>query len=313
MRLVCPNCGAQYDVPLEVIPEAGRDVQCSNCGHTWFQKRVTQAAAARPERAPKPTPEPVPEPTPQAELAPDLEPDLDPDEGTDEDTDGGPIPAEIPPRSSIDPEMAELFREEREFEARQRAADGLETQPDLGLEPPAESEQSRRTRESRERMARLKGEDVAEPPRHPDPEPEPEPEKDDTELHAAAAAAAAASRRDMLPDVEEINQTLRSASEPRVVDRDAGRPSQTSPRETGSPFARGFMVVVMVAALGLGLYVATPRLSVQFPPIAPYLQSYVETVNLGRTWLDNRVTALMQQLDQMSSEAAAPADPPAGN
>lgn len=311
MRLVCPNCGAQYDVPLEVIPEAGRDVQCSNCGHTWFQKRVTQPPAARPERAPKPAPEPAPElasePAPLSEGDPDLAPD--------EDTHSAPIPADTAPRSSIDPEMAELFREEREFEARQRAASGLETQPDLGLEPPAESEQSRRARESRERMARLKGEDISEAPKRPDPQsqPEPEPEKGDAELHAAAAAAAAASRRDMLPDVEEINQTLRSASEPRVVDRDTGRPSKTTSRQTGSPFARGFMLVVMVAALGVGLYVATPRLSAQFPQIAPYLQSYVETVNKGRTWLDARVTALMQQLDQMSSEAADPADPPAGD
>ncbi len=37
MRLTCPNCGAQYEVPDEVIPEIGRDVQCSNCGDTWFQ------------------------------------------------------------------------------------------------------------------------------------------------------------------------------------------------------------------------------------------------------------------------------------
>ena len=37
MRLTCPNCGAQYEVPAEVIPETGRDVQCSDCGTTWFQ------------------------------------------------------------------------------------------------------------------------------------------------------------------------------------------------------------------------------------------------------------------------------------
>ncbi len=37
MRLTCPNCDAQYEVPDEVIPTAGRDVQCSNCGKTWFQ------------------------------------------------------------------------------------------------------------------------------------------------------------------------------------------------------------------------------------------------------------------------------------
>ena len=38
MRLVCPNCDAQYEVDDAAIPEAGRDVQCSNCGHAWFQR-----------------------------------------------------------------------------------------------------------------------------------------------------------------------------------------------------------------------------------------------------------------------------------
>ncbi|MDC0135779.1 zinc-ribbon domain-containing protein, partial [Sulfitobacter sp.] len=31
MRLICPNCDAQYEVPDDVMPVAGRDVQCSNC------------------------------------------------------------------------------------------------------------------------------------------------------------------------------------------------------------------------------------------------------------------------------------------
>ena len=39
MRLACPNCDAKYEVPDDAIPDAGRDVQCSNCGHAWFQLR----------------------------------------------------------------------------------------------------------------------------------------------------------------------------------------------------------------------------------------------------------------------------------
>ena len=37
MRLVCPNCVAQYEVADGTIPETGRDVQCANCHHIWFQ------------------------------------------------------------------------------------------------------------------------------------------------------------------------------------------------------------------------------------------------------------------------------------
>ena len=38
MRLICPNCDAQYEIADNAIPSDGREVQCSNCGHTWFQE-----------------------------------------------------------------------------------------------------------------------------------------------------------------------------------------------------------------------------------------------------------------------------------
>ena len=46
MRLVCPNCDAQYELAEGTIPAEGRDVQCSNCGHAWFQQSL-EAEAAR--------------------------------------------------------------------------------------------------------------------------------------------------------------------------------------------------------------------------------------------------------------------------
>ncbi|ADO41753.1 zinc-ribbon domain-containing protein [Ketogulonicigenium vulgare] len=36
MRLVCPNCGATYQVAGDLIPADGRDVECSACGHGWL-------------------------------------------------------------------------------------------------------------------------------------------------------------------------------------------------------------------------------------------------------------------------------------
>ena len=88
MRLTCPNCGAQYEVPDEVIPEEGRDVQCSNCEKTWFQPKypdqpaeetVESVAEETPEadteleepdaveKAPTPAPEMAAEPAPEPE------------------------------------------------------------------------------------------------------------------------------------------------------------------------------------------------------------------------------------------------------
>jgi predicted Zn finger-like uncharacterized protein len=99
MRLVCPNCEAKYEVPEDAIPETGRDVQCANCGHAWYQMRARAATAeaATPPTAPVATPvaapvaaaveppapdadpvavvEPEPEPVPTAEVAEAAVPD----------------------------------------------------------------------------------------------------------------------------------------------------------------------------------------------------------------------------------------------
>ena len=63
MRLICPNCGAQYDIADDVIPPGGRDVQCSSCAHTWFQTdkptvpgRDTDAATGSPPAPHQPEP-----------------------------------------------------------------------------------------------------------------------------------------------------------------------------------------------------------------------------------------------------------------
>ena len=46
MLLACPQCEAKYEVPPEAIPPEGRDVQCSNCGHVWFQASESDMASS---------------------------------------------------------------------------------------------------------------------------------------------------------------------------------------------------------------------------------------------------------------------------
>lgn len=116
MRLTCPNCKAQYEVDDAVIPPAGRDVQCSSCGHTWYQHPVAvtlqmQHAELEDEE------DPAPEPAPSAPLATGSEPE-----------------AEAAPR--IDRTVLEVLRQEAELEldARRRDRPGMESQPELGLD-----------------------------------------------------------------------------------------------------------------------------------------------------------------------------------
>jgi len=40
MLLVCPKCVTQYEVDDQAIPENGREVQCANCEHIWFQDQI---------------------------------------------------------------------------------------------------------------------------------------------------------------------------------------------------------------------------------------------------------------------------------
>lgn len=292
MRLTCPNCGAQYEVPDEVIPQAGRDVQCSNCGDTWFQTHRDHPLPEDDEDAgadtwEEVTPDPAAAPQKADEPADHAPPASDPAEPE------RPAPAEPPAptpdrpeRREIDPAVASVLREEAEREKRARAATqgGLETQPDLGLGDEPDTE--RRAREARSRMARMRGEEAHETdPQDIDP----------------------ASRRSLFPDIEEINSSLAPGS-----GQDAGDTAQTSyteatPAARGG-FRRGFLVAVLIAVLALLIYVYAPALGDTFPAFADLLADYVAWVNGLRAWLDGQIAALMLWLDGMASTAPPAAD-----
>lgn len=38
MRVICPRCGAEYEIDEGLIPGNGREVECSSCGNVWFQQ-----------------------------------------------------------------------------------------------------------------------------------------------------------------------------------------------------------------------------------------------------------------------------------
>ena len=48
MRLVCPSCKANYEVPRNAVPIGGREVQCASCGHKWFQTRTKKTTDKKP-------------------------------------------------------------------------------------------------------------------------------------------------------------------------------------------------------------------------------------------------------------------------
>lgn len=290
MRLICPNCGAQYEVPDDVIPDAGRDVQCSNCGNTWYQHHPDNdpelreeliASGLEPETTAGEMPEAETEAEEEAPPDPEPEPDPEPAEPT----------AQSPQRRSLDPSIAEVLREEAEREARARAAEGgIETLPDLGLGEP-EEEADRRARQVRERMARMKG-------LPDDPGPLPEVAADDTPV----------SRRDLLPDIDEINSSLRAASDRRPAKAaDHELPGEMERPETTvangkSGFRRGFALALLLTALLWAAYSFAPRISAQVPALERTMTRYVAIMDQGRALLDEQVRKLLTQVDAMSAE-----------
>ncbi|SIS55787.1 MJ0042 family finger-like domain-containing protein [Roseivivax lentus] len=281
MRLTCPNCNAQYEVPVDVIPEAGRDVQCSNCGHTWFQHH--------PDFAPDPedADDLLEAPT---EDAPDAEPD--PEDGLSPQQSGPETPAGAK-RRGLDPSVAEVLREEAQREAEARRADsgGLESQPELGLDSASETEEERRTRQARERMAKMRGPagdgatTAADRPtaEYAEAAPAPPPPR--------AERAAGSSRSEMLPDIDEINQTLRAATDRRPTETPEGRaPEATDDGRSG--FSRGMAIGILIAVLALALYIFAAPIAEAVPALAPFLDAYVAQANDLRVWLQATLEGL---------------------
>jgi len=290
MRLICPNCGAQYEVPDEVIPAGGRDVQCSNCGDTWFQQHpdhtlppprddafdnASPAGAAEetahpprpePEDAPDPAPERQPETKPEPRPAPTEPPEAAPTEPQDA--------APGTPRRGLDPDVADILRSEaeRERKARNAATSSLETQPDLGLAAPA-GQDDEHSRQIRARMERLRGETAAEEAVSSDDD------ADDIDPK---------SRRNLFPDIEEINSTL-NAAEDRTHPDLASLPQRTEFDSPGGGFGRGFRVAVLVFVIAALVYLLAPRISTLVPGAEAPLAQYVESVNVARVWLDQSV------------------------
>ena len=286
MRLICPNCEAEYEVDDAAIPDIGRDVQCSNCGHAWFQL------------------------PPEIELALEQEDELfgasgaaDPLPDLDDDDVPPPPPMTDAPKRSIDENLMAILREEAEREAAARKADTapIETQTEMGLSAPAaaaaaaaaavvaSAEQSRAAgvvptpahagglAAAARRIAQMKGLDPDAPPPAP-PKP--------------------ATRRDLLPDIEEINSSLKGAEPPAMTDADDDQIGQSNARG----FRSGFAVAMLVAVLGLAAYVTAPRIVAMVPAAEGAVNAYVAAIDGARFWLDGLLRQATDAVRQASDQ-----------
>lgn len=284
MRLTCPNCGARYEVDDALIPPEGRDVQCSNCTTTWFQRaRRAEAAGAPPAAAsgtasgavpssatpPRPTAPSVEVPAAAAEAAPSAPAAPAPEAAETPATVAPRRSGEAPARRELDPGVRDILRQEAEREARLRRGtpEPVETQQEMPLE------EGKRDNAALRRRADLEG------------------ARDAFE----AGDASGAPRRDLLPDIDEINSTLRAAT-----DR-GGRTSDAAETDLARAAARrrtgvrvGFILVLGLAVAGTWTYANPGPLGDMVPAAEPLLARYVEIVDAGRFWLDDLARSLAE-------------------
>ena len=255
MRLLCPNCDAEYEVEASLIPDTGRDVQCSNCGHAWFQPSPDVEAALAAEAALYDAPEPPPEPA-SAAMYPQTT-----------------VIGELP-RRRLDESVLAVLREEadREMAARRaEAPQGLETQTELGLQAVDDTGGA-----VARRIARLKG-----------------------EAAVPAVPVKPQSRREMLPEIDEINSSLRASSEKRGADITAVAP----PAPAGG-FRNGFVLMLLGAVALVTVYVMAPRIAQQMPGAAGALTAYVASIDGFRIMLDGAVQGAIEWLRGAADGAA---------
>lgn len=283
MRLICPNCDAQYEVDDSAIPESGRDVQCSNCGQTWFQdaagkeEELAQGDAGQHGPESELAADSTPKPTPDSEsqLKPDIEPDIVPAE-TEEAVEDISLK-----RQALDDAVLGILKEEAARETQARVGEGssgLESQPDLGL-PEGEIPRAPAT-PVQERTARLRGiepEDVSD--------------------------GSAKSRSDLLPDIEEINSTLSATSDRRGRGKssdEAPDPSVVKRRRRG--FRLGFGLVLMVVALLIITYTYSPQIIRTLPQSETAMRQYVILVDQSRDRLDGMMQSVIKRLRDQAED-----------
>lgn len=283
-----------------MIPPEGRDVQCSNCSTTWYQPgrrtdRQPEAGVTPPPSGPPPEPRPEPQPEPQPEDAatapedkdptlvpppepepepePEVPPEPEPEPEAEPEPEGQPAPAAAttrPMRREIAPAVLDILRAEADREARLRQAEArpVETQDEMPLDAATAKTDSPTARADLDDAVDVFAADAT-----------------TTERPVAA--------RDLFPDIEQINSSLRDTADRSGDEADASDIDtlDLAPRRRRGT-RLGFLLTMAMAAAGLALYGNADWVATRLPGLVPVLDSYVAWVDAARIWLDEMVKRL---------------------
>lgn len=180
--------------------------------------------------------------------------------------------SEDPPRREVDAAVLGILREEAEREVaarRQERGEPLETQTEMGLaeaapEPPATAE------DDAIRVAEDQLDEAADGP---------------------------GSRSDLLPDVEEINSTLRPADQ----HEDGVGPDDPVAQEMNNRrgFRAGFVAIIAVAAVLVLAYVFASQIVQAVPAAEPIVIIYLDVADSARAGLDSAMARSVEGLSDL--------------
>lgn len=317
MRLICPNCSAQYEIDASLIPDEGRDVQCSNCGHTWFElpPPPTEFAAPPPEAEPQAEPEAVEEPEAaeeseaeaqipteakaEAEDTADVvtrrleEPDEEEETYSESEESASAAtassavralaaatkeaehakeeaaedeeqlaPTQLKRRRPADAAALDILKEEADRELAQRRTEPsapIETQTDMAFDEIRDRKSP--SRALRARMAKSDAETTRVLPEH----------------EVVSERSYQPPRRDLLPDIDEINSSLKPKPD---------RSAAAAATERRGGFRAGFLLMILLTALLIFAYAWAPAIAARVPALEPALIGYVDWANGVRDWMD---------------------------
>lgn len=274
MRLVCPNCDAQYDVADSAIPPEGRDVQCSSCSQTWFQPKKKAPISREVSRILS-----TPIPSVVKSKSRDVSAYDSPQAGRSNAARPRHEPTNDQPRKrGVDPKVAEILREEAE---RSNATHGISDYNAKSIDAQKEAEAAK-TEETRKRIAAMTSGTAA---------------LVEEGVPASRVGGHGQPNLNAIPDMTEINAALRSRSEANAEGGLTEREQYEAERRRG--FRRGFLIVLILIALFAAPYIYADELVAYMPELQGYVATYVAVIDQLRLSLDTLFKAAVATVENL--------------
>ncbi|MFT6944464.1 MAG: putative Zn finger-like uncharacterized protein [Yoonia sp.] len=271
MRLICPNCDAEYNVADDAIPQGGRDVQCSSCNTTWFQTRKSRILSREVSRilsTPLPS---VVKTQSRDETAYDAPQSKN---GNAEGPQHEPV-ADRPRHRQIDPSVANILR--KEAARNQGVTDYSASKPTLRRESTPEV-----VAETRKRIARIAEVEGGTPA---------------GTSQAGANVAVPSTNPRAVPDINEINAALRGRAGANIEGGLTELEKHEAVRRQG--FRRGFFFVLILIAVTITPYLLSEEITQNMPELSGYMATYIAVIDQLRVSLNALISGITQSISNL--------------